>query len=118
MAGGLDVFGIPELLGLARSKFSFMLAGSLTEFIGLSLCLFPFYADEITTEFIRLKDGEKLWTPHRRHLYQLLVNEFGIAHWKVSLIYGLGQLFVGASILYLLKFGQTKKRSLVVPPFG
>ena len=54
---------------------------------------------------IRLKDGEKLWEPHRRHLYQILANEYGITHWKVSLGYGIAQLFVGASILYILKMG-------------
>ena len=93
------------LLGFVFSAMVFMLADSLLEFLCLSLFLFPFYADEITTELIRLKDGEKLWTPHRRHLYQILANEYEIAHWKVSLGYGLAQLFIGASILYFLKLG-------------
>ena len=93
------------LLGFVFAAMVFMLAGSLFEFLCLSLFLFPFYADEITTELIRLKDGEKLWTPHRRHLYQILANEYGIAHWKVSLGYGLAQLFIGASILYFFKLG-------------
>jgi len=26
--------------------------------------------------------------PHRKHLYQLLANEMGIEHWKVSVGYG------------------------------
>jgi len=93
------------LLGFVFAAMVFMLADSLLEFLCLSLFLFPFYADEITTELIRLKDGEKLWTPHRRHLYQILANEYEIAHWKVSLGYGLAQLFIGASILYFLKLG-------------
>ena len=67
--------------------------------------LFPFYADEITTELIRLKDGEKIWLPHRKHLYQLLANEYNISHWKISLGYGIAQLIIGASILFLFKEG-------------
>ncbi len=100
------------LLGFVFATMVFMLADSLLEFLCLSLFLFPFYADEITTELIRLNDGEKLWTPHRRHLYQLLANEYSIAHWKVSLGYGLAQLFVGASILYFLKLGMSTVLSL------
>ena len=94
---------IPNRLTFAAMVF--MLADSLLEFLCLSLFLFPFYADEITTELVRVKDGEKLWTPHRRHLYQILANEYGIAHWKVSLGYGLAQLAIGASILYFFKLG-------------
>jgi len=93
------------LLGFAFATIVFMLADSFLEFLCLSLFMFPFYADEITTELIRLKDGEKLWTPHRRHLYQILANEYSIAHWKVSMGYGLAQLIVGVSILYFLKQG-------------
>ncbi|MFC1578381.1 UDP-N-acetylmuramyl pentapeptide phosphotransferase, partial [Thermodesulfobacteriota bacterium] len=62
------------LLGFAFAAMVIMLADSVIEFLCLSLFLFPFYADEITTELIRLKDGQKLWTPHRRHLYQILAN--------------------------------------------
>jgi len=93
------------LLGFVFATMVLMLADSLFELISLSLFLFPLYADEITTELIRLKDGEKLWTPHRRHLYQILANEYCIAHWKVSIGYGLAQLIVGVSILYFLKLG-------------
>ena len=93
------------LLGFVFATMVYMLAASLLEFFCLSLFLFPFYADEITTELVRLNDGEKLWTPHRRHLYQILANEYQIAHWKVSLGYGFLQLVVGASILYFLKLG-------------
>jgi len=100
------------LLGFVFSAFVFLLSDSLVVFLCLSLFLFPFYADEITTEFIRLKDGEKLWRPHRRHLYQILANEYSIAHWKVSLGYGLTQLFVGASSLYFLKTGLPAVLSL------
>ena len=66
---------------------------------------FPFYAGELTTMVVRLRDGEKLFNPHRRHLYQLLANELKIAHWKVSLGYGILQLVVGLSVLTLRAFG-------------
>ena len=47
------------------------------------------------TVIIRLKDGENLTKPHRRHYCQLLANEKGIAHWKVSVGYGVFQVAVG-----------------------
>jgi len=66
-------------------------------FVGMSF-LFLFYADELFTMYERIKDGEKLTKPHRRHLYQILANEAGIAHWKISLGYGFCQLFCGIVI--------------------
>ena len=44
--------------------------------------------------------------PHRRHLYQLLANEMGMAHWKVSVGYGALQLMVGVSALALRGYGN------------
>ena len=84
------------LLGFVFASMVTWLSDSLVNFLCLVSFLFLFYADEITSSIIRLKDGENLWTPHRRHLYQILANEYGVAHWKVSLGYGLAQLFVGA----------------------
>ena len=46
-----------------------------------------------------LKDRENLLKAHRRHFYQLLANEMRIAHWKVSIGYGLLQLVVGVAVL-------------------
>jgi len=43
--------------------------------------------------------------PHRRHYYQLLANEKGIAHWKVSLGYGVFQVVVGGSVLAVRPYG-------------
>lgn len=117
-------FNIPEakvfmgdigsiLLGFVFAATVILLSKSFLDFICLVSFLFPFYADEITTELVRLKDGEKLWMPHRRHFYQLLVNEYGIAHWKVSLGYGLGQLFVGASVLFFMNAGLLSVFSII-----
>lgn len=71
-----------------------LLAVSWTEFLVFASFLFPFYADEAVTVVERLWRGESLLAPHRRHLYQFLANERGIAHWKVSALYGLIQVFV------------------------
>lgn len=93
------------LLGFNFAAIVILLSRSVTDFICLSSFLFPFYADEITTEFRRLRDGEKIWIAHRKHFYQLLANEYAIPHWKISLGYGIGQLFVGISILYFINSG-------------
>jgi UDP-N-acetylmuramyl pentapeptide phosphotransferase/UDP-N-acetylglucosamine-1-phosphate transferase len=93
------------LLGFVFSVMVIYLSRSTLDFICLASFLFPFYADEITTELVRLKDGEKLWTPHRRHLYQIMANEYGIAHWKISTGYGMAQLIIGVSAIYMLQSG-------------
>ena len=93
------------LLGFNFAAIVILLSRSVTDFICMSSFLFPFYADEITTEFRRLRDGEKIWIAHRKHFYQLLANEYGIPHWKISLGYGIGQLFVGISIIYFINSG-------------
>jgi Fuc2NAc and GlcNAc transferase len=54
---------------------------------------------------VRIRNGEKLLRPHRRHIYQLLANEKGIPHWKVSVGYGLLQAAVGLSVLWVKPLG-------------
>ncbi len=93
------------LLGFVFAATVIWLSQSFVDFLCMVSFLFSFYADEISTEFARLKDGEKIWTPHRRHLYQILVNEYGIEHWKISLGYGFGQLIVGLSVLIFMDKG-------------
>jgi len=93
------------LLGFLFGGIVVLLSKSLLDFICLASFLFPFYADELTTMVVRIKDGENLLRPHRRHIYQLLANEKGIAHWKVSFGYGLVQAFVGLSALGLRNYG-------------
>jgi hypothetical protein len=56
---------------------------------------------------LRIKDRENLLRPDSKHLYQLLANEKGIAHWKVSVGYGLLQAAVGLSVLWVKLFGFT-----------
>ncbi len=93
------------LLGFVFAGMVLSLSHTFFDFICLSSFLFPFYADELTTMVIRIRAGEKLTQPHRRHLYQLLANEFGIAHWKISLAYGIAQLVIGVSVLALRPLG-------------
>ena len=54
---------------------------------------------------VRIRDGDNLLRPHRRHLYQLLANEKGIAHWKISIGYGLVQLLIGLIIIAVKPWG-------------
>jgi Fuc2NAc and GlcNAc transferase len=106
------------LLGFVFAGMVIWLSRSLLDFICLSAFLFPFYADELTSMAIRIKDGERLFRPHRRHLYQLLSNEKGIPHWKVSVGYGLLQLVVGLSVLLLRHLGSVMVLSLLAAYFG
>lgn len=87
------------LLGFVFACMVVIFSRSIVDFVCLVGFLFPFYSDELTTMFLRLIDGDSLTKPHRRHLYQLLANEFGVAHWKISLSYGLIQLVVGSVLI-------------------
>ena len=71
----------------------------------LPVSFFPFCADEFNTMVVRIKKGKRLLNAHRKHIYQLLANEKGIAHWKVSLGYGLLQAAVRLSVLCIKPFG-------------
>lgn len=102
------------LLGFVFAALVIWLSKGLSDFICLASFIFPFFADEVTTEIVRLKDGEKLWRPHRRHLYQLLANEYRLPHWQVSIGYGSAQLIIGISILIISSSGLVPVLSSVV----
>ena len=93
------------LLGSAFAGLIWLAAKSVMDFVCMASFLFPFYVDELTTVIVRLRDGENLTQPHRRHYYQLLANENGMAHWKVSVGYGVFQLSVGISVLMAREYG-------------
>ena len=93
------------LLGFVFAGLVVYLSNDVLDFICLSSFLFPFYVDEFATMMVRLKKGENLTKPHRRHLYQLLANECDISHWKISVGYGLFQLMIGISIILLKDMG-------------
>lgn len=93
------------LLGFVFAALVLTLARNYQEMLCFAALLFPFYADELTTMAVRLQDRENLAQSHRRHLYQLLANEFGMAHWKVTLIYAAVQFGVGAGVLVASSHG-------------
>jgi len=93
------------LLGFFFALSVIMLASSITEFLALAGCLFPFYADTLATLYVRWRSGERLSQAHRRHLYQLLANQMGLPHWKVSLGYASLQTVVGFFCLKLSAVG-------------
>lgn len=102
------------LLGFVFAGLVIWVSRSFLDFVCTTSFIFPFYADEFTTLFIRIKDGDRLTKPHRRHLYQLLSNEYGILHWKVSLSYGVFQLIVGISVILLKNTGNIAVISMLV----
>jgi len=91
------------LIGFMFGGLVCRFSGSLHEFFILASFFFPFYSDELTTMAVRIKKGENLLTAHRRHLYQILVNEAGFSHFRVAVLYVVIQLFVGLSVLLLHK---------------
>jgi len=93
------------LLGFVFAGIVIVLSKDFFDFICLASFLFPFYADELTTMALRIRDGEDLLKPHRRHLYQIMANEMKVTHWKVSVGYGILQFIVGASILLVKPLG-------------
>lgn len=86
------------LLGFVFAGLVVMMSNTVGEFIMLTSFLFPFYADELVTLWERVQKRERLTSAHRRHLYQVLVNEAGVPHWCVSAGYGLVELMVGGII--------------------
>lgn len=56
---------------------------------------------------VRVKNGDNVLNAHRKHIYPLLADEKGIAHWKLSVGYGLLQAAVGLSGLWIKPFGLT-----------
>lgn len=120
------------LLGFVFASMAVVLARNLRDLVCMAAFLFPFYADELGTMAVRLRDDSqrerasssgtsyfgrwriemflgrlrRLAKPHRRHVYQLLVNEIGLAHWKVSVGYGVLQVVVGIGALVVQGIGM------------
>jgi Fuc2NAc and GlcNAc transferase len=101
------------LIGFAYAAMVIWSSTNLSDFLCLASFLFLFYADEITTAIVRLRDREKLWLPHRRHIYQILANELNFPHWKVSLGYAIIQILIGLSVLVLQSFGMASILTLI-----
>ncbi len=106
------------LLGFVFAGLVIIISETLVDFVVAAGFLFLFYADELTTMRVRIADGENLSRPHRRHFYQILANELGIDHWKISTGYGLVQLTIGSILLGLRPFGLLAVLLFVCGGFG
>ena len=62
--------------------------------------LIVYAIDSVFTIFQRLFAGENIFQSHRLHLYQILANQRGIAHYKIAITYSLIQLLI--NIGYIL----------------
>lgn len=92
------------LLGFLFASWVLLYSRSIPDFIFLASFLFPFYIDEISTLIIRILNGDKLTKAHRRHIYQILANQAGLSHTKVTIIYGIIQILV----IYLAWYAKEK----------
>jgi UDP-N-acetylmuramyl pentapeptide phosphotransferase/UDP-N-acetylglucosamine-1-phosphate transferase len=93
------------LLGFLFASFVLWCAQSLLEFVVLTSFLFPFYVDEFNTQLVRIKERERLTNAHRRHIYQILVNQAGLSHGIVTAIYGFIQIMVAILAWIVMRVG-------------
>ena len=66
----------------------------------LMFCIFGI--DTGITLIERLKNNERIFSPHRKHLYQQLVNEFKIPHTIVSFFYAFFQFLINLFIIFVI----------------
>ncbi len=87
--------------------FGFLVFINSTEpadFFAMISFMLPFYLDAAGTIVVRIFRKENIAKAHRSHIYQILANEAGIRHWKVSGCYGLLQVFTGIAYICAEKF--------------
>jgi len=101
-------------LGFTYGVLAIILVRNVSDLLTIVSFLFVFYADAITTIYIRWQRRECIFNPHRCHLYQLLANEMGFPHSKVALIYGTIQLILGLLMLAIYKTHPLIQVSLLV----
>jgi Fuc2NAc and GlcNAc transferase len=82
------------LLGFLFAVLAIRQSATLLDFVFLNSLLVPFYADEWTTLSVRVRAKQNLMLAHRRHVYQILVNQIGVAHWKISMLYAILQIAI------------------------
>lgn len=105
------------LLGFVFSGMVICWAGSFSEFILLIGFMLPFYADSLVTLIERLLAGDSLKRPHRRHLYQVLANEAGIAHCRVTVGYCITQLLIGVVLWRVVNPGWEWRMGMLLSFF-
>jgi UDP-N-acetylmuramyl pentapeptide phosphotransferase/UDP-N-acetylglucosamine-1-phosphate transferase len=89
--------------------------------------------DVVVTIVYRLRRRENIFSAHRSHLYQLLVNELGLSHLSVALVYGAVQFainvlviaffwkaawWVSVVVILVVGFGYVGVRAAVVRRLG
>ena len=97
-AGDVGSIGIAFIMLYALGRLIF-LTGDITY---LLLLLLVYGVDGVLTICHRVMLHENLGEAHRKHAYQLMVNELKIGHVKVSLLYMCLQLAVSLGLLYLI----------------
>jgi UDP-GlcNAc:undecaprenyl-phosphate GlcNAc-1-phosphate transferase len=73
--------------------------------------------DSILTIIYRILNKENIFVAHRKHLYQLLVNELNLPHVVVALSYSILQLLIFILIFYILK-ENAYSPSLIITAIG
>jgi len=102
------------LLGFLFGCWVLWFSQSLLEFVVLTSFLFPFYVDELSTLIVRIKDRERLTRAHRRHIYQILVNQAGLSHAVVTVLYGFIQIVVAVSAWVAIREGSIQLVGLLI----
>ena len=97
-AGDVGSIGIAFIMLYALGRLIF-LTGDITY---LLLLLLVYGVDGVLTICHRVMLHENLGEAHRKHAYQLMVNELKIGHVKVSLLYMCLQLAVSLGLIYLI----------------
>jgi UDP-N-acetylmuramyl pentapeptide phosphotransferase/UDP-N-acetylglucosamine-1-phosphate transferase len=69
--------------------------------LGYILFFSVYGIDAVITIFVRLKNKENIFQPHRSHLYQYMANEMGWSHVLVSFIYAGTQLLVNGLVVFM-----------------
>lgn len=102
-------------LGFALSALPFQLdLAQKSEGVFLvAMCLWFFLSDGLFTIFRRLSRGEKIWEPHRSHLYQRLVRA-GLSHNYVTLRVGIGSAIIAAVSVTSLLFPSAVSKWIVL----
>lgn len=75
-----------------------------------------YFLDSGWTILQRLFAKENIFQPHRKHLYQLLVNEYKLSHLLVSIIYFLIQSIV--NIIWLMNYEKGLTTSFLISIFA
>lgn len=105
-------------LGFTAAVMTVSLSHEFADFVCLLSFLFIFYADAITTLWVRWRDRENLAQPHRRHLYQLLSNEMGKPHYAVSMQFALVQIIIGFLMILAWSYSNILLQLCLLAVFG